>query len=348
MTIRVRPADLSADRPIILEVLSRNLPAFDHHARFSWLYEKNPCGMGWAWVACDTSLDKVVGIASVFPRAVRFGKETLLCGQVGDFAVDQAYRTLGPALMLQRATFGPVNERQMAFCYDCPPHEQGMATFHRLGMKAQCQMVRYARLLRCDQQIEKIVGARLARLGVTSLLNAVLAIGRRMGPRASGVEFGVYAGPFCDEFTALDLQDVDEQMIRGRRTAEDLNWRYVDDPLRSYRTVTARRSGELIAYAVACVIGSDGYLVDLRHGGCTKLTVDLLHVLEEVVASDSAQTFQCLVSDTHRLHHTGGMAGWWYRSKAPRVVAYAAIGTDVSRQLESQLYWDFMHGDVLA
>ncbi|NOT97232.1 MAG: GNAT family N-acetyltransferase [Nitrospira sp.] len=348
MTIRVRPADLSVERDAILAVLSRNLAAFDHGARFSWLYLNNPCGQGLSWVVYDTNPDNIVGVASLFPRAVRVGGKTMLCGQVGDFAVDQKYRTLGPALMLQRATFGPVAAGQMAFCYDCPPHEQGMSTFHRLGMKAQCQMVRYALLIRCDRKVEKLLGPRIANLGVAALVNLLLSIGQGKRRHAAGVDISRHFGQFGQEFSELDVKGFHSNVIRGRRLAEDLNWRYRDDPLRSYRVITARRAGELVAYAVSSVIEKDAYLVDMRNVDEPSVIVDLLQAMADEVKADLAQALQCMISDSHGMREMCEMAGLQYRSVAPRVVAYTSPGADSFSKLNAKLSWDFMHGDVLA
>jgi len=78
-----------------------------------------------------------------------------LCGQVGDFAINVTHRSLGPALLLQRTTFTPVDQEQLTLCYDCPPHERGLSTFRRLKMSANCQMHRYARASPGDRLIEK-------------------------------------------------------------------------------------------------------------------------------------------------------------------------------------------------
>ena len=104
MTLAVTPVDLVADREELFRVLKRNLQDVSHEARFSWLYLGNPAGPALTWFIRD-STGNAVGVTSLFPRAVWLSGTAALCGQVGDFGVDIAFRSLGPATMLQRATF---------------------------------------------------------------------------------------------------------------------------------------------------------------------------------------------------------------------------------------------------
>src|ERR1700756_4236584 len=87
------------------------------------------------------------------------GNNVLMCGQVGDFAVSASHRTLGPAVLLQRATFDPVNNGELAFGYDCLPHQAGMSTLPRLGIRPNCKVHRYAFPLRVDAPFRKRLGA---------------------------------------------------------------------------------------------------------------------------------------------------------------------------------------------
>src|ERR1700687_259464 len=114
MTIRVRPVHLESEREELLGILQTNLLAIPHARRFQWLYYANPDGPAWTWFVYQRGTDHVVGVASVFPRAMWVGAQPKICGQVGDFAVPASHRSLGPALMLQRATFEPVDQGKMA------------------------------------------------------------------------------------------------------------------------------------------------------------------------------------------------------------------------------------------
>ena len=108
--LQVRPVDFDQDKTQLLDTLNRNLPDLPHAKRFDWLYRHNPAGPTWAWFVVDTSTGQPVAAASVFSRAIWICGKLQHCGQVGDFAVDAPYRSLGPAVVLQKATFAPVDQ----------------------------------------------------------------------------------------------------------------------------------------------------------------------------------------------------------------------------------------------
>lgn len=347
MTITVRPADVKTEQELLCTLLEQNLSALAHRTRFPWLYFANPAGQAWSWVAEEAGTGRGVGIASVFPRRVWLGERSALCGQVGDFAVDVGYRSLGPAVMLQRATLEPVRDGALDFCYDCPPDDRGMAPFRRLGMAPTCQTKRYVRLLRCDRQIEK----RLGRNPVTAVLavmgNGLLALRRRRAPDA-GIEIRIHPGRFGDEFSELDRRLLDPRVVRCRRGAEDLNWRYRDDPLHSYEVLTAHRRAALVGYAVLATTGDDALLIDLFGEPAAGVMSGLLEAAADRCRRAAGQTFQVLVGADPGLAELLTRAGFHLRSPGPHVVAYASPGTDAHARLDRPASWLLRHADILA
>jgi hypothetical protein len=341
MALTVRPVNLDTEREELLAVLEQNLTDLPHGRRFKWLYHDHPEGPAWAWFVCDRASGRVHGVASVFRRVLWLGPRVSLCGQVGDFAIDAGHRSLGPALMLQRATFEPVDQGRLALCYDCPPHERGMSTFRRLGMTASAALARHARLLRTDRQLAARlgpVGRALAPAG-NALLRAAGA-GRRV--RAAGVEVARLDGRFDDEFSALDRRVGAADAIRGRRSAADLNWRYRDDPLHDYVTLTARRRGELIGFAVLSLGQRDALVVDVF--GEPAAALALLEGSADEARAAGAETLHLSVSDGSGLTAHLGRAGFRRREDGPRVVPYPRALSEAERPRP----WSLTHADVMA
>jgi hypothetical protein len=252
MKLFIRPADLLSERDALAAVLERNLPDFDHRRRFQWLYLDNPAGPAWCWFLCAEG-DRVVGAASLFPRYLWMSGRLVRCGQVGDFAVDAAHRSLGPALMLQKATMTPATEGVLEFCYDCPPHENGMATFRRMGIAATCGTARFVKLLGITGLARRYF--RLPRpmeLPLT-FVSAVLGVLDRAHRLPAGMTLETLPAEFNETFTELDLRLSQEHRdgIRARKQKDDLNWRFRRDPLRQYEVTVARQGMELVGYAVA-------------------------------------------------------------------------------------------------
>src|SRR6266851_6306435 len=101
MGITIRDADLKADREEIIRFVHENLTPNSDGRRFDWLYLENPYGHARAWMAVD-ELGRTVGQAAAFPRHFSIGGSPHRVWVLGDFCVARGYRSLGPALQLQR------------------------------------------------------------------------------------------------------------------------------------------------------------------------------------------------------------------------------------------------------
>lgn len=348
MPIKVRQANLDLEQEELLDILQRNLEEVSHARRFSWLYCNNPAGNAWSWFAYESETRKPVGVVSVFPRVMWLGEEIKLCGQVGDFAVDRNYRSLGPALMLQRATFELVDQEILALCYDCPPHDLGMSTFRRIGMEANCQMYRYARLLKTDRQLMKYLGQGRLAASIAALGNFLLDLWTSRRRKVTGLEISLHTDRFQDEFSLLDQQVGGSDTIRSRRTAEDLNWRYRENPLQEYQILTARQNGELVAFVIFSISDQDVYIMDLFGFMFPDAGLQLLEAIVEHLKKEPAQTLQAFISDKNNLSDVLQKVHFRYRSKEESVVAYATPGTEIYAWLDRRPNWSFVHADILA
>ena len=348
MKLFVRPANLPEERRRLTELLSRNLPDFDHDLRFEWIYDRNPAGRGRSWFVCAGRDDHVVGAASLFPRFFWMDRTLAVSAQVGDFAVDASHRSLGPALRLQKATLAPVDEGHFAFCYDCPPHDRGMATFERLGLSPVCRMARSSRLLRAENAIRK-------RVPGGPVVQVPLAMAANLWLRTTGVadrcpkdtEIGVHEGPFGEEFSSFDesLAKSEPGTVRARRHADDLNWRFRLHGSRAYRVLTARRGGNLLGFAVYRCGRERARLFDILSLS-DEIQLALLHGAAEGARSEGASSIDLLAVGASRDESLAGRAGYFHREEAERVVIYAS---ESGRALLSQAtHWKLGASDITA
>lgn len=350
MSLTVRQVDLPRERGALLKILQRNLDGLDHDRRFEWLYQKNPAGCAWSWFVFDETTERIVGIASVFPRSMWIGRDCRKCGQVGDFAVDAAYRSLGPAVMLQRATLGPVEDRRIAFCYDCPPNEAGMAPFRRLGLQPSCRTERYAKLLRADRWLARRLGGRqgFAR-PIAAVANLGLALWDWTRTTSPELEIAPHSGPFGEQFSALDERvGGTESTVRSRRRAEDLNWRYVEDPLNRYRTLTAHREGVLQGYIVYSIQEPCSRIVDLFGLLPPEAACALIESALEDLRKEGVETVDAIVSNGSETVGALRTARFRYRSPAVNVVAYARPDGEIGQFLEKAPRWQFSRSDIMS
>src|SRR3954465_7963742 len=115
MSISVRDGDIEADSPLLIDVMSRNLPRRTDRRVFEWLYRDNPSGKATVWLAQESQEKNVIGMAVAFPRRIYSGNENALAWVLGDFCLDRHCRSLGPALQLQRASLHALAKSGGAF-----------------------------------------------------------------------------------------------------------------------------------------------------------------------------------------------------------------------------------------
>jgi len=346
MNLAIRPASRS-EREELIAVLERNFPDRPMRSRFKQQHEDNPAGAAWCWVICDRESGAICAMASLLPRPMYVDGKLVMCGQVAQFAVDNGYRSLGPAVLLQRATFGPVDSGELAFCYDCPPDDKGMSTFIRLGMRPSCEIIRYALPLRSDQILGKRFGnspwTKPLIAGANLLLNM-----RRFNRRAPGLEIRGLEGRFGDEFTYLDKIVPSAGIVRSSRSAELLNWRYCDRLDSKVDVLIACQGGELLAF-LAFEISAERRAAILDLFG-RNLDVAGLPLLGAAIEACRRQNVVCLegyCSDASELKALLQAAGFRARERAARVVVYAKPG-EPAGMLSSKMTWPLGHAELGA
>lgn len=356
MELGIRRVCLPDDRVEIMNVLNRNFGTCQER-RFSWRHIANPAGRAWSWFMYDKATLATVAMATVFPRHMRFNGTLIRAGQVGEFAVDSKYRSLGPAVRLQRTTFEPVDAGEISFCYDCPPHDEGMSTFARIGMRPNCEVHRYALLLRSDEYLSRRLGDAAWTRPVVAAANLILRTRKSKGSRAP-VEICEHVESFGDEFSKLDEAASVAGTIRASRHQRDLNWRYVEDPMASiclpnetagrYRVFTARRAGELVAFLVF-FIQSDGVacLVDIFGFDLVETGLALLEVAVQVCKREHVSSFHAFCSDGSDLKPVLVKMGFRRRERNARVVAYARQEDSALTQADAKTRWAFSQLEVM-
>jgi GNAT superfamily N-acetyltransferase len=338
-------ASLSEEREELISILERNFPDFER-SQFRWRHDRNPAGPAWAWVLYDRESGAIGGMTLMFPRPMYLDGKLVMCGQVSQFAIDNAFRSLGPALMLQRATFEPVDSGLIAMCYDCPPHEQGMSTFLRLGMRPSCALTRFAVPLRSDDIVEARFGRGMWTRPLVAGANLLLAL-RRGKHHSAGLQIVRFGGRFGDEFTELDRSVPSVGTIRSSRSAELLNWRYCDRADSQVEVLIARRGGELLAFLAFSVYERHGHkracLCDLFGQELQKAGTALLDAAIEVCRRMNVVCLEGHCSETSELRPLFEAAGFRAREVTARVVPYAKAGV-----LDSLLAWPMGQAELLA
>ena len=342
MPITTVDADLTRDRELLIDTLGRFLTPLSDGRRFDWLYKHNPEGIARTWLAMDTETGRVVGTAAAFPRRCYSGQSEISAWVFGDFCFDSQYRSLGPALHLQRACLRGLESDSGAFFYDFP--SAGMlAVYKRLGFDATLTMVRLAKLLRVDRKVRQVINIPAAERVVSAVGNTLLRFVSANTARDESVELHHHQGLCGEEFTIL----ADEQ--RGRtgmciqRSAEYLNWRYVNNPLTHYGFVTARRHGTLKGYAVWTETGKDAFVVDLFGEHDAAVVRGLLGAVVSYLIERGVMTLSAWLNNSHPWLSWYSEMGFRERDSIPMVcIPGPVIGNSVDVRSAK---WFLMQGD---
>ena len=344
MPIVVSHADLDADREVIVEALRRHLTPKANGQRYDWLYRRNPHGKARGWIARDTTSGTFVGVAAAFPRRLLLRGAPQLAWVLGDFCISEHYRSLGPAVQLQRALLAAVAEEPgLAGWYDFPSHSMA-AVYKRLGVIEQASLVRMAQPLRVDRVLAHALGSTLLARWLAPIGNIWLAVGvQRKGIDASvSIEFHI--GKFGDEFTSLAREASPSYDACIERSAEYLNWRFAENPLERYECLVAREAGRLTGYAIFTHNAEDAILVDLFGIKQESIFGRLLGFLAKHLQKRGAATISAPIVEGHPWRNVLQEAGYRVRETSPFVVC---PGTSSTAQVfkTPRGPWYLMHGD---
>ncbi len=258
----VRSADVHEERGTIIAFLSAYLSPETNEARFEWLYCKNPAGMARVWVACDAAAGTIIGVAAAFPRRIYRREEEVRGYVLGDFCIHPEYRSLGPALALQRVSLEDLSSEGAEYVFDFPSTSM-LAIYNRLRIEPRKSTIRFAKLLRADRQIRKRIPNRAAGRTLSVAANAALRI-RDIGlGRSNSWTITEQTGPCGEEFTCAFRQWAPRMGRCADRSADYLNWRFLQHPQRRYQILTARKGGRLCGYLIYHWAGEDATVVDL-------------------------------------------------------------------------------------
>ena len=342
MSITIKPADLRSERKIIIQTLLRHLTDQSTDRRFDWLYTASPYGCAKVWLATDENSKTVIGAAAAFPRRFHVGNNVALIWVFGDFCLDAQYRSLGPALQLQRACLSVLETTQCSFCYDFPSASM-VAVYKRLGFSMTGKMLRLAKPLRVDRKVKEMVNSPMTRRLVSSVGNTLLKIALPRVDADKSLEVSIHKELCGDEFTALAQEQRGTLGICLQRSAEYLNWRYLNNPLAHHEILTARRRGRLVGYVVWTQAEENASIVDLfgeEDPGMVRCLVAKISALAE---NRSVMTLSVSINESHPWLSLLSEMGFRVRDSSPVVIIPSkTFAGNIDPQMTG---WYLMQGD---
>jgi len=226
-----------------------------------------------------------------------------------------------------------------------------MSTFVRLGMKADCEVFRYAFPLRVDDNVEKKLGSGIWTKPIRFAGNALLRM-RRTGAITPGIEIKHFDDPFGDEFDHIDEITPSANIIRACRGSRDLNYRYRLGQAENeaggggkVHVLVARRRGEIEAFAAYLVqTNAIAILLDIFGPGLEVAGSSLLAAIISDCRKQRLSSFHAHCSPESRLEPMFLKAGLSRRERNCRVVGYAKGNGATPRAANIQ--WAFTYAEV--
>jgi hypothetical protein len=341
MPIRIRRADLSDDRQGLIDLFSRHLTRHSDERRFDWLYSSSPHGPAQAWLACNGD-NAIVGAAAAFPRRFYLDGREVRGLVLGDFCMEVEHRSLGPALQLQRACVAGIQSgAPFEFFYDFPSDKM-MAIYKRMQIPAEVNVIRWAKPLRVDGRLRLAGRSRRVARGLSIVANAVLSR-RGWSGRKDSCEIALHEGKCTAEFTALDQALGARKGLSTVRTAEYLNWRFLDHPVTRHRIIVARRYGRLLGYGVISCNPTDANIVDINSVEDPSVIARLLAGAVAQLRDVGASTVSLSAIESHPWSPIFERSGFRRREKAPFIFS-AISGTSIPAAAFQQ-GWFLMRGE---
>ena len=338
MSVVIRPADLQADRAQLIRLLSETLNPSADARRFDWLYLKNPDGLAHAWLAKDGASGHYMGASAVFPRRVKVRKQEFTACIFGDFGIERDYRTLGPAVVLQRATIAGMRAAGFVFGYDLPSSSM-LGVYRRLEMKPEQFLLRMAKPLRANRKISQTVRPKAVAGAASAAANFALATRDSLRRSKSRAEISAHPGRFTGEFT--DLADRADAGGAGHvhRTADYLNWRFLDHPHRRYEILAAREGKELKGYLIFMEEGGDARIVDWFGEDVPEIRIALVAHAVDILRTRGSETVSLPITSSHPWRFELEPLGFRARESQPIVTVENKAGA------VEKAPWLFLEGD---
>jgi hypothetical protein len=336
MAIYVREANLIDDQEILTGLAQTYLNGNADERRFRWLYLENPFGRSRAWIACRDQTE-AVGMAAVFPRQMYREGETVTGCVLGDLCVSTKYRSVGTTLQLQRACLACARSGEFAVAYDFPSSTMSRIYEH-LGILPVEKCVRFAKILRINDKIERILPVPALSKPLAAVGNLALSLKSRRSSDLPDLEVRLDDAPCSSEYSALAEQVSSSWGICTVRSAEYLNWRYKRHPQLKYEFLAARCYKELLAYCTFTMADGNATIAELFGSMDKQVLTSLLQDLVQLLRTRGVATVSIPVLSKDPRAGLLRKLGFWPREGVP-VIGFAGESTLSS----SRLF--LMHGD---
>lgn len=256
----VRAADRQADRAAVLSLLGEHMSS-PPEGKYEWFYLGHPIEPPTVLLLTHGPQADRVGMAGLGTRRICMQGVDRTAGVLVDLVVRAEHRTLYPAVLLQKQM------RQTALGMHSVvyglPNKNSTPVVRRLGYSQVGELVRYSRVLRHGNYLERRLPGWLSRLlGVAA--DRLVPFFFKPERWKRNTWKGSWVDSFDARFDALWARAKVFNGLIGVRDAQFLAWRFSAQPGHQYRILVMTAPGEtgIAGYAVCEPIGTTLHLRD--------------------------------------------------------------------------------------
>lgn len=238
--------------------------------RFTWIYENNPYGVPDSWFLRNTKGNAPIGMASIIPRSMWVNGEKVTAGVAADMMVDKNHRSLGPALMLQRALVASCEEGRYTFIYGFSPRPAAAVQL-RAGFQAMGSCVRFLKILSTERftRNQKMHYIARAAGGIidTAIMAADFILSAKDLLKSRNISSRI-SDSFDSGFDQLWEKLPRQNLVVGDKTSSYLTWRYTMSPYHSHKIFTlANTADNILGYLVFSIVDQTIQIYDMAATG---------------------------------------------------------------------------------
>jgi len=317
------------------------------NARYHWLYRDNISGDAMCWAFKNEESGTVIGSTAIFPRSFRVDGDVVTAGITGDFGVKKKYRTLGPAIALQKATISSCDDGTFDFLYGVTNHLSAPVQ-KRAGFTIIGETVRLTKIFRSFKHIERKVKNKLLAKCLSIPIDFMIKLRTIFCLRYFSTSLTYESlDDFDTKFDDLWEKAKDKFPLIGERSRQFLNWRFRKSPSHDYLifALKNRKYNSLIGYIVYYKQGSDARIVDILTLNNKKFLKVLIayfikYIQNSIYSSSSIVYFgnSYLIAEFKKI-------GFSERADKNKFVAYIPPLTLLQKKIISKEDWYFLEAD---